>query len=119
MKLTFASAFVLLVGCSSSSHSTDMSPSADLAPPDAAESGDMSASEPGAGVDTTVNIFTNQLFAFDSTGNTREHTATVVLPTAGTYAKITLHVQLTGPSKGCDPYDRVATLGVVQPGNND
>ena len=116
MKLSFAFAFVLLVGCGNSSHSTDMSPSADLALP---ESTDMSATEPGAGVDTTVNIFTNQLFAFDNSGNRRENTATVDLPTAGTYAKITLHVALTCPSKGCDPYDRVATLGVIQPGGTD
>ena len=78
----------------------------------------MSATEPGAGVDTTVNIFTNQLFAFDNS-NKRENTATVDLPTAGTYAKITLHVALSCPSKGCDPYDRVATLGVIQPGGTD
>lgn len=116
MKLSLASSFLLfasVTGCSSN-HSTgattDMAQAveADMAVPP----------ETGAGADATITIFDNRLFAFDNSGNTREGTATVDLPNSGTYAKITLHIALACPPKGCDPYDRIASIGVVQ-GAND
>jgi hypothetical protein len=121
MKLPLASCLLLVFGCQSSSHTnTDLSPTADLSPtPDLAPPADLAVPpEPGAGADATVSLFDKRLFAFDNSGNTREGTATVDLPSVGTYAKITLHVALTCPSGGCDPYDRIASIGVIQPGSD-
>src|SRR5271170_5955747 len=102
MKLSLASSFLwfaFVTGCSSH-HSTGTTTDMAQAPVEA----DMAVPpESGAGADATVTIFDNRLFAFDNSGNTREGTATVDLPNSGTYAKITLHIALACPTKGCDP----------------
>ena len=67
----------------------------------------------GPGADTVVTPFTNTPLYFTGTDNQREVDATASFPATGTYEKITLHLALTCPSGGCDPYDRIGSLGVV------
>jgi hypothetical protein len=87
---------------------TDLLPPLDLLPPP-----DLAPPPPIPGVDKTVTLFDRTLFSWDGQADHRENTATVNLPVEGAYRKITLHLQLQCPAGGCDPYDRLASLGVI------
>jgi len=86
----------------SSSSPADLSPLSDLA-----------STAPGP--DRTITLFDGATFYFDGdpAKNRRENFATVDFPADGLYRKITLHVALTCPANGCDPWDRAATIGLV------
>jgi hypothetical protein len=62
----------------------------------------------------TVTVFDKQLFAFNGApGGARRTTLAATFPSGGTYASISLHIQLDCPSGGCDHWDRAASLGIV------
>ena len=63
------------------------------------------------GADQTVSIFDHQ--GFVNPGGS--HDAMAMLPD-GLFAKILLHIDLGCAAGGCDPYDRIAQVGVVIPG---
>ena len=86
---------LLLVGCDESAPE----------PPDLA---------PLVGTDQTVTIFDGVTFnASHQSGD-----QSVALPD-GLFASVTLHIDLACPSGGCDPYDRLATIGIVDAGGGD
>jgi hypothetical protein len=64
------------------------------------------------GADTTVTLFNNLVF---DNGH-REARASVTMPADGLYKKITLHITLACPGGGCDPWDRLASIGLVDGG---
>ena len=70
---------------------------------------------PGAGQDTTVDVFAKTPVFFGPSKNQRTVDQTVTFPASGTYASITLHLALTCPTGGCDVWDRFGTLALVQP----
>lgn len=76
-------------------------------------SGGSAGAAPAPGVDTTVAAFDKTQIFFNSTENKRVVDASAAFPATGTYEKITLHLSLSCPSEGCDPWDRFGTLGVV------
>jgi hypothetical protein len=72
------------------------------------------------GQDATVVAFDRTLVCFGSGGagpcsRTVDHS--VAFPATGSYEKITMHLTLDCPSNGCDPWDRVGSIYVVQPGS--
>jgi len=71
------------------------------------------------GQDATVTAFDKTLVCFGSGGAgpcSRTVDQQVTFPATGSYSKITAHLTLDCPSNGCDPWDRVGSLYVVQPG---
>ena len=91
-------ASLLLAACGSSSATTpDDAGAPDLARP--------------IGADTTVTILDG---VTHKSGEVTKGPFSVTLPPAALYAKITLHVELTCPAGGCDPYDRIASIRLVQ-----
>jgi hypothetical protein len=74
---------------------------------------DLSNTMPGP--DRTITLFNGATFYFDGdpAKNHRENFATIDFPGDGLYKQITLHVDLSCPSGGCDPWDRAATIGLV------
>ena len=60
-----------------------------------------------------VTAFDKTPVYFTGTENKRTVDATASFPATGAYEKIILHLSLDCPSGGCDPWDRLATLGVV------
>jgi hypothetical protein len=67
-----------------------------------------------AALPIAVTVFDKQLFAFDGApGGLRRTTAPASFPTGGTYASVSLHLQLDCPAGGCDHWDRAASLGIV------
>jgi hypothetical protein len=89
-------------------------PGADLASPPVAVP-DLAAPDlaPVIGTDATVTLFDHVLFSWDGQHNNRESRAGVNLPD-GAYSRITLHLALDCPGGGCDPYDRLSTIGIVE-----
>ncbi|WP_437797575.1 hypothetical protein [Sorangium sp. So ce693] len=67
----------------------------------------------GPGTDTTVTPFDETPFYFTSDDDRRVVDAPVSFPSTGTYERITLHLSLECPPGGCDPWARLASLGVV------
>ncbi|NUP07467.1 MAG: hypothetical protein HOW73_15565 [Polyangiaceae bacterium] len=65
------------------------------------------------GVDTTVTPFEATHFYFTGDDNKRVNDAEATFPDEGLYERIILHVSLDCPDGGCDPWDRVASLGIV------
>lgn len=88
----------------------DASPSS---PADLSSPPDLVYTMPGP--DRVITLFNGATFYFDGdpAKNHRENFATIDFPRDGLYQKITLHVELTCPANGCDPWDRAATIGLV------
>ena len=73
------------------------------------------------GADTTVVAFDKTLVCFGSGGAgpcSRTVDSQVTFPATGTFSKITMHLTLDCPSNGCDPWDRVGSIYMVQAGSN-
>jgi Peptide-N-glycosidase F, C terminal/Peptide-N-glycosidase F, N terminal len=77
------------------------------------------SSEPVAGADAMVTAFDKTPVYFAGEDNKRTVDATASFPATGAYEKITLHLSLDCPSGGCDPWDRLGTLGVVTAKGSD
>jgi hypothetical protein len=75
--------------------------------------GGTTGNDPVPGVDATVTVFDKTPVYFTGTDNQRTVDATASFPATGAYEKITLHLSLSCPTGGCDPWDRLATLGIV------
>ncbi|WP_437326560.1 peptide-N-glycosidase F-related protein [Sorangium sp. So ce381] len=67
----------------------------------------------GPGTDTTVTPFDETPFYLTSDDDRRVVDAPVSFPNTGTYERITLHLSLECPPGGCDPWARLASLGLV------
>ncbi len=67
--------------------------------------------DPGA--DATVTPFDKRPIYFTGADNQRTVDAPASFPTTGSYAQIILHLSLACPAGGCDPYDRLGSLGLV------
>ncbi|WP_437836102.1 peptide-N-glycosidase F-related protein [Sorangium sp. So ce1153] len=67
----------------------------------------------GPGTDTTVIPFARTHFYFTSDDDQRVVDAPASFPSTGTYERVTLHLSLECPSGGCDPWSRLASLGLV------
>jgi hypothetical protein len=70
------------------------------------------------GKDTTVTLFDATPFYWEGGNDHRQSDASVTLPADGEYKKITLHIQL-GCRTQCDPWDRRASIGIVDPATNN
>jgi hypothetical protein len=70
-----------------------------------------------AGEDTTVTLFDGQIFSNATTAVYQD--SVVMFPSEGTYESITLNLTLACPAGGCDPWDRYATLGILDPSEED
>lgn len=66
-----------------------------------------------AGVDTTVVGFDKEPVYFAGEDNKRIVDKAITFPAEGTYESIVLHLALSCPSGGCDPWDRVGSLQIV------
>jgi hypothetical protein len=85
----------------------------------AGSGGSDAGADPAPGKDAMVTAFDKTPVYFTGADNKRIVDATASFPATGAYAKIILHLSLDCPSGGCDPWDRLATLGVVtQKGTN-
>ncbi len=73
------------------------------------------ASVPGE--DATVTLFDAQVFSNATTAVYQD--SVVTFPQEGTYESITLNLTLACPSGGCDPWDRYATIGIMDPSEDD
>jgi peptide-N-glycosidase F-like protein len=71
------------------------------------------SADPVVGADAMVTAFDKTPVYFTGTDNKRIVDAPASFPATGAYEKIILHLSLDCPSGGCDPWDRLATLGVV------
>lgn len=71
-------------------------------------------SAPSAGPDATVTPFEKAPMFFGGGTDKRHIDATAKFPEVGAYTSVTLHLALTCPAGGCDPWDRVGSLGVVR-----
>jgi hypothetical protein len=81
------------------------------APP---RSGDSSPPEPVIGADVTVTAFEDEHVYFTGEENLRQVDRTVSFPEPGQrYDRITLHVSLACPTGGCDFWDRLGRLSIV------
>ncbi len=70
----------------------------------------------GPGADATIMAFDSTLICFGSGGDgpcSRTQDAQVTFPATGTYSKILLHLTLTCPAGGCDPWDRMGSIDLV------
>src|SRR5690242_4836576 len=68
---------------------------------------------PMAGPDAMVTAFDKVPVYFTGSDNQRQVDAKVSFPATGAYQKIVMHLSLACPPLGCDPWDRLASLGVV------
>ncbi len=68
---------------------------------------------PVPGADATVTPFDKAHLYFTADDNQRVVDAPASFPASGAYAQIILHLTLACPQGGCDPWDRLASLGVV------
>jgi hypothetical protein len=78
-------------------------------------SGDGGPSE-GPGADASIVAFDKTLICFGDGSDgpcSRTQDAQVTFPATGTYSQILLHVTLTCPTKGCDPWDRMGSIDLV------
>jgi len=66
-----------------------------------------------AGVDATVAAFDKTPIYFTGSDNQRTVDAPASFPKDGSYASVVLHLALSCPQGGCDPWDRFGSLGVV------
>jgi hypothetical protein len=103
--------------CSSSSNpeTNDAGSTADASADDASQNAD--ASNPDAGPSTSIVAFDKTLVCFGNGGTgpcSRTVDKPVTFPTTGSFAKIVMRVSLTCPTNGCDPWDRVGSIQLVQ-----
>jgi hypothetical protein len=112
----------LAVGCGSSGEPTSSTGSSSASSSSTGSSsaggaggagGSDAGTDPAAGADATVTAFDKTPVYFTGADNKRTVDATASFPATGAYEKIILHLSLACPSGGCDPWDRVGTLGVV------
>ncbi len=76
-------------------------------------SGGAAGNDPVPGADAVVTVFDSTPVYFTGADNQRTVDATASFPATGAYEKITLHLSLSCPKGGCDPWDRLGTLGIV------
>ena len=69
------------------------------------------------GEDATVTLFDARVFSFGATEIFQD--SVVTFPEEGTYKSITLNLTLACPAGGCDPWDRYATIGIMDPNEAD
>jgi len=99
---------------SSSSNEAPKDAGADTTPGDDAAADD--ASDEGGAV-TTVTAFDKTLVCFGNGGTgpcSRTVDKAVSFPKTGTFSKIVMRVSLTCPTNGCDHWDRVGSIQLVQ-----
>ncbi len=80
------------------------------------------ASDLDGGVVTSVAAFDKTLVCFGSGGTgpcSRTVDRAVTFPTTGSFRKIVMHVSLTCPTNGCDHWDRVGSIQLVQGATTD
>lgn len=70
-------------------------------------------SGPVAGKDATLTPFDKTHIYFTGSDNKRSVDAAASFPAEGAYAQILLHLELSCPDGGCDPWDRLGSLGIV------
>ena len=81
---------------------------------DSDPSDDSSPSEPVIGTDVTVTAFEAEPVYFTGKENLRQVDKPVPFPDAGQrYSQVTLNVSLTCPTGGCDFWDRLGRLSIV------
>jgi len=68
---------------------------------------------PTPGADATVTAFDKAPIYFTGSDNQRTVEAPASFPKEGAYQQILLHLSLSCPSDGCDPWDRFGSLGLV------
>jgi hypothetical protein len=100
-----AAAALALAACSPASAPGDAA-SSDTAPLDAAVD--------APPVITTVPLFDHTQVSFTGTENHRTVDAPATFP-AGPFRRVTLHLALDCPSNRCDPWDRLASLSLLDP----
>lgn len=66
-----------------------------------------------AGTDTTVGAYDKTPIYFTGADNQRTVDKPASFPATGSYEQILLHLSLSCPKDGCDPYDRLGSLGIV------
>lgn len=69
--------------------------------------------DPVPGQDAMVSAFDKTPIYFTGEDNQRTVDKPASFPKDGAYSKITLHLALSCPSGGCDPWDRFGSLGIV------
>lgn len=69
------------------------------------------------GEDAVVTLFDARVFSNQTTKISQD--SVVTFPEEGTYESIILKLKLACPTGGCDPWDRYATLGIVDPSEPD
>ncbi len=86
-------------------------PDATPAPPPDAEPGPPDAT-PAPTQDVTVTAFDLAPVNFNG-GGMREIEGHADFPANGPWQKVTMHLTLTCPSSGCDPWDRIGAIGLM------
>jgi hypothetical protein len=77
------------------------------------DAGADASNEPTPGKDAMVTAFDKTPIYFTGSDNQRTVQMPASFPKDGAYQKIILHLSLSCPSDGCDPWDRFGTLGLV------
>jgi hypothetical protein len=115
-------ASLALTACSSSSSSAN---EPDGGAPDATTGDDASAGDASGddgGVVTSIAAFDKTLVCFGNGGAgpcSRTVDKPATFPATGTFQKIVMHVGLTCPTNGCDRWDRVGSIQLVQAATTD
>ena len=114
-------ALLMVLGCAacSSESDTDGTPAGagGGAGTGSGGTGGSETSGPMPGEDTTVTLFDKRVF---SNATTKVYQDSVVtFPEEGTFDAITLNLTLACPAGGCDPWDRFATIGIMDPSEED
>jgi len=104
---------VAVLGLLSSCSSGGVAPGRDGGGGGVTDAGVDAPTGPVAGADVTVTAFDKTHLYFTGSDNQRQVDAAASFPASGAYDKIILHLALSCPSGGCDPWDRFASLGVV------
>lgn len=105
----------------SSSNTNGPSPDATAGDPDASDDGGADGDLEGGAV-TTIAAFDKTLVCFGSGGTgpcSRTVDRPVTFPKTGSFSKIVMRVTLTCPTNGCDHWDRVGSIQLVQPATTD
>jgi peptide-N-glycosidase F-like protein len=76
-------------------------------PPDPPDAGPPPPTE-----DVSVTAFDHARIYFGN-GGSREIEAQAELPPNGPWQRVTLHLELSCPQQGCDPWDRIGSLGLM------
>src|SRR5436190_14478008 len=82
--------------------------------PDPSASDDSSPPEPVIGTDVTIPAFEAEPVYFTGDQNLRQVDKAVAFPDPGQrYSEVTLNVSLSCPTGGCDFWDRLGRLSIV------